>query len=120
MNKKFINLFAIIRVVFYIFLLVTFALIDPEKLESKGSFCSSFLLFNYKCPSCGVTRSFCNFMHLNFSRAFYFNKLYTISIFPLAIIIMIDEFVNLLYRLITKKQRLSLFEYFIYKVIIWN
>ncbi len=119
-NKKKLNIFALVRMVLYLILIITFILIDPDKLESRGSFCGSFLIFGIKCPTCGVTRGFCNFLHLNFVKAYSYNKLFTICIFPLAIFIMIDDVVNTIYRSITKKERYSLFEYFVIKVFLWK
>lgn len=114
MNKKTFlkDIFPIIRVILYLALLISFALIPTSFFEEKGSFCFTFLNYGFKCPSCGVTRGFSNFMHLNFAKAFEYNPFYTIAIFPIAIIVMINDSITIIKRMIKKDFKYSYLEFF--------
>ena len=105
MVKKLLKL----RPIFYFAFLLFFALIPTAAVLNK-SFCPLFNLTHIKCAGCGVTRAFTLFMHLNFKDAMSYNNVFTISVFPISIFLMLEDSLVLLLRKLKKIKRLSLLE----------
>lgn len=112
MNKKrkLKFIFRIIRLVFYICLFSIFALI-PTEVISKRTICLYKHATGNNCPTCGVTRAFSSIMHLKFIDAYNFNQVFTLIIFPIALIIIIEDVVNIIISFVIRKENCSLLEH---------
>lgn len=56
-------------------------LVLPADFFDKGeTFCPSKRFFHTECPGCGITRSVMHFIHLEFKRAWEYNKLILIVV----------------------------------------
>lgn len=97
------------RPIFYIAFLLFFALLPLESIR-EHSFCIYSNFFNLKCAGCGVTRAFCAFMHFDFAQAYNFNSVFTLSVFPLSLLLMLQDTVAIVLRKITKNDRKSILE----------
>ncbi len=78
--RKSILYFRIIRILFYITIIIGLIIIPLEYIEGR-SFCILYNIFSIKCPGCGLTRAFFNMVHLNINTAINYNKL-IIIMFP--------------------------------------
>ena len=63
----------LIRILCFLLFFGLFYLIPVQAVES-GSICLLYRMTGYLCPGCGVTRGFVNFLHLDFSKAFSYQK----------------------------------------------
>ena len=100
---------SLLRPVAYFFLLLTFALI-PLSLIEDASFCLMYNITGFMCCGCGVTRGFCAFMHFDFAAAAEYNPVFTYSIFPISVFLMLEDSVVLFCRRFFMKKRISLLE----------
>jgi hypothetical protein len=67
-------------------------LIIPSTFFDKGqSICLSVLLLDKECFGCGMTRATQHLIHLDFQKAYYFNKL-SFFIVPLLSFLYVREF----------------------------
>ena len=78
MRKK---TFMYFRLCVYAALIALFTLVPAERFEGF-SLCLFYNFFGFRCVTCGMTRAFANAMHLNFARAWAYNKLILVF-FPL-------------------------------------
>lgn len=104
------KIFPLIRIILFIMLLLTFIIIPVEVIE-KRSLCSTYNHFNIICITCGVTRAFSNIMHLNFIRAFKYNDVFTLAIFPICMVIFINDLICYFYRIVKGKCKYSYIEF---------
>lgn len=117
MKKLFEIGFPIFRVLFYLALFGTFMFI-PVKTIEQDSFCIIYKSTHLLCFSCGITRSFSNIMHLNFSRAFLYNPIFLVAIFPIFFFIFMEDMITIVSRLLSKKEKKSLLEKFLFGKLI--
>ena len=103
--KKFLKF----RPVFYFVLLIVFALL-PLQLIEEHSFCPLYLITGLKCMGCGVTRSFCAFMHFDFKTAFEYNPVFASAVFPTSVFLMLEDSILLFLRHKNKTTRRSVLE----------
>lgn len=103
------NKFAVLRLIIYIAVFTAFALI-PVSIAERGSLCIIYHLTGYKCAGCGSTRAFSNIMHFNISRAFEFNSFFTLCLFPIGMLFIINDIYSVICRLILKKDKTSFLE----------
>lgn len=100
----------LIRILCFLLFFGLFYLIPVQAVES-GSICLLYRMTGYLCPGCGVTRGFVNFLHLNFSKAFSYNPVFTCSLFPIGILLAVQDITVVLWRTIFKKPERSMLEY---------
>lgn len=115
-NIKIKNIFAFIRITCYLALFITFIIIPTEYFINKPAGCVIRDNFGVFCPCCGVTRCFSSLLHFKFSQAIYYNVVFAIGIYPICLIIFIEDTIKTLIRVISKKETYSLLERFIYNV----
>ncbi|WP_371025168.1 DUF2752 domain-containing protein [Paraclostridium ghonii] len=75
-----------IRIIVYVFSIITIYLIPISYIESR-SFCLWYNLFGVKCFGCGMTRAFFNFSRLNIEKALNYNPMIVLIIIPIYMII---------------------------------
>lgn len=99
------------RLAFYIATLLLIYSIDLEKLMTE-SICYWYTTYNVLCPTCGGTRSFLNFLHLNFLEAFNYNSALTLGLYPLATFLVIQDAFAIFVNTFSHKQLPSLLLFF--------
>ncbi len=109
---KTLNILAGIRIGLFALLIGIMAIISPESIKDV-SLCIGYILTGKLCPGCGGTRAVNAFIHFDFARAFGYNPVVTLFIFPAFIILYINDVYAFIYRLITKRKKLSLAEYYV-------
>lgn len=100
----------IIRIIIYLALFITFAIIPTTKFIGH-SICLIKIYTGYDCPTCGVTRAFSSIMHLKFIDAYHFNSAFTLVIFPIVLFIIINDIINMLIEWIARKETCSYLEH---------
>lgn len=111
LNKKNYKLFCIIRIIFYISLYLTFIIIPSSEFINSDTICFSAKYYDVLCPCCGVTRAFSLILHLDFEKAFNYNPIFVIAIFPIFTALFINDTVSIIRRLCKKEECYSIFEY---------
>lgn len=109
---KRLNLWAIIRLCLAFALIALFLIIPLSAIEN-GNFCLYHRITGKLCPGCGITRGMWQIVRFNFSKAFALNPVFTLCFYPLFILSVINDLYCLIYRLITKKEKLSVIEYYL-------
>lgn len=80
MQKRTLS-FRILRIVFYLALLLFFALL-PYEAAAEGIFRCPSTLAGFQCPGCGVTRAMTLLMHGRFGEAWEMNQVFCAVLFP--------------------------------------
>ncbi|MDQ0555672.1 DUF2752 domain-containing protein [Paraclostridium ghonii] len=75
-----------IRIIVYVFSIITIYLIPISYIESR-SFCLWYNLFGVKCFGCGMTRAFFNLSRLNIQKSLNYNPMIVLIIIPIYMII---------------------------------
>lgn len=103
------RIFICIRLVVYILIIyVTFRLIN----NNTRILCFWNERYGILCPSCGATRATLSILKGDILKAFNYNLVYTISIFPLACIFIIEDVIMMLLRILKITKKRSLLETF--------
>lgn len=76
--------------VFVLFLPLFLYLIPIDWLVSRPTICPFNILFHTECYGCGITRAIFATMHLDFEKAYHFNKL-IVFVFPLLVYIWVKN-----------------------------
>jgi len=97
------------RPLFYLIFVLAFALVPLESIIDH-SFCIYSNLLGVKCAGCGVTRGFCAFMHFDFSLSYSLNPVFTFSVFPITLFLMLEDTISIILRCFLKIQRFSVVE----------
>lgn len=106
--------FAFVRIIIYIISVILVILVRIGILKTS---CYWYDNYGITCPSCGLTRATNNILNLKFKEAFGYNAIYTCSLFPLLIILIINDLYILTKRYILKKADISYIEIILgYKV----
>ena len=108
--KKIKLVLRISRLIFYIALFLTFAII-PTSHFLNHTICAVKTITGYDCPTCGVTRSFSSIMHFKFIDAFHYNNAFLLIIFPISLIIILNDIYNIIIEFIFKKETCSYLEH---------
>ena len=92
--------FYLLCIYFVILILIPLILIflPANFFDSGNSICLSVLFFDQECYACGMTRAIQHLIHLDFSKAIFFNKL-SILVLPLLIISYFKE-IRRIYRVL--------------------
>ena len=109
---KTLNILAGVRIALIFGMLIFMLAINPESIKDV-SLCIGYILTGRVCPGCGGTRAFVNMLHFNFADAFYFNPATALFIYPAFMLLYINDIYAFIYRLVTKKKKLSLIEYYL-------
>ncbi len=67
--------------------------------------------FGKECATCGATRAVVSILHGDFAGAAAYNPVVAFALFPIVSFLLVSDFAVLLFRFITKRRCLSLFEY---------
>lgn len=113
-KTKIKKIFRIFRIILY-FIAFLYLLVKEPNGEYTFIICPSKSLFNVDCYLCGMTRAFISMFHFKFINALNYNPL-VIVIYPLLILLAIQDTFVILKNLINKKESLSFLE-FIFKKI---
>ena len=108
-KKFFLYFFPLIRICLYAIFFTTFSILKGTSL-SKESICLTYKTFKIICPTCGVTRSFLSLLNGDFITSFKYNELFLLIIFPIFLIIIIDDIIIFSLRLLKKTNKFSLVE----------
>ena len=106
MNKK-IKIFSYIRLAIYTAAIIAAVMLINGKITTS---CYWNEHFHILCPTCGMTRATINIFKFNFSEAIKYHVVYTCIIFPLVIILMLNDIFVIFKRAITKSDKLSIIE----------
>lgn len=109
-NKKLKKVLRILRIIFYTAFFLAFSLI-PTELVSRHSICLYKNVTGANCPTCGVTRAFSSIMHFRFIDAYNLNQIFTLVIFPISLIVIIEDSINIIISFIIRKENCSLLEH---------
>lgn len=109
MNKRqlFKHIFAVIRIISYFLIIyMIYSLIK----NNMRFVCSWNEKFGITCPSCGATRATLYIVKGNLSKALKYNVIYSAIIFPIILILIVDDVLYLTLRLLKITNKNSLFE----------
>ncbi|MGI5897257.1 MAG: DUF2752 domain-containing protein [Oscillospiraceae bacterium] len=67
--------------------------------------------FGKECATCGATRAVVSVLHGNFSAAAAYNPVVAFAVLPIFGFLLLSDLAVLLFRLVTRRRCLSLFEY---------
>jgi len=91
--------FVLLKIVIIIFAPILLIVVPTAYVENGPSICIFKNIFNFDCPGCGMMRAISCVFHLQFIKAFNYNKM-IIIIFPLLTYIYI-KYIIFLYRKLT-------------------
>lgn len=109
MKNFIIKTFPYLRITLYIALITTFYVIPLEVIE-KESLCTTYNKTGILCFSCGITRAFSNFLHVNLIKSFSYNPIFTCAICPIFLFIFFEDTYKIVKRTFTLKKEKSLLE----------
>lgn len=101
------NKFAFVRIVIYIISIILVILAQIGILKTS---CYWYENYGITCPSCGLTRATNSILKLKFKEAFEYNAIYTCSLLPFLILLIINDLYILTKRYILKKEDISYIE----------
>ena len=97
-NNTYYKIYFLILILIPIILLIL-----PKNFFDNGkSFCLSILIFNTKCPGCGMTKAIHHLIHFDLKTALYYNKLVLI-VFPLLVYLWLIQVLKLYKKIFLKK-----------------
>ena len=83
--------FKLIRIFFYIILAISLILLKFTNVFNFNCYIND--TFHILCPTCGMTRATISILNLDFARAIWHNAYYTLVLFPIFLILLIDDIV---------------------------
>lgn len=99
--------FICIRIIIYISIIyVTWSLIS----NNTRLVCDWNEKYGILCPSCGATRATLTVLRGNILKAFEYNLVYTIAIFPIVCIFILEDVVMIVLRIFKLTRKRSLLE----------
>lgn len=105
--KNKIKIYTCIRVIIYIVAIICFLLIAAEKITTHCYWNDNY---NFKCPTCGMTRATICLSNFNIREAIKYNWYYVCVLLPIAGILVFNDVYVILKRIITKKNEYSIIE----------
>ncbi|MGL4345538.1 MAG: DUF2752 domain-containing protein [Cellulosilyticaceae bacterium] len=105
------RIFDILRLSFYACVLLGLLLIDTSTLKQQ-SICFWYNQKQILCPSCGGTRSFLYFVSGDLLSAYAYHPLFTTTIYPIGLILVLQDTYAILVNWRTDKKTPSLLLYF--------
>lgn len=108
--KKFLYIAMAVRLVIWagIALLLFFG---EEMIQENLLPCFWVQNFGKECATCGATRAVVSILHGDFAGAAAYNPVVAFAFFPIVSFLLVSDLAVLLFRFITKRRCLSLFEY---------
>lgn len=91
MDRK--KIFRCIRIALYIVLAITLFIL--KFTDILNSTCHIYENFGVLCPSCGITRATKALLDLNFPLAVTYNSYYTLILFPVLFVLLIDDIISI-------------------------
>lgn len=82
---------------------ITLLILPANYFDTGRATCMSVILFDIECYGCGMTRAIQHLLHLDFQKAYEFNKL-SFIVLPLSVIMITWELKKVIFP---KKARLS-------------
>ena len=86
--------FKLIRIIFYIVLAILLILLRFTNILDFSCYIND--TFHILCPTCGMTRATIAILNFDFARAIWHNAYYTLILFPIFLILLIDDIVCLI------------------------
>lgn len=90
------NVFKYMRIVLYIIILISILLLRYTNLIQGRCFVNDN--FGILCPTCGVTRAIKGIASFNFSYAIEKNAYCTLVLFPIFVILLIDDIISIILK----------------------
>jgi len=109
---KKLNILLAIRLALTLAFILLFVFMPLSAIENS-SLCWYHTLTGKLCPGCGITRGLWQIVHFNFAKAYNLNLVFTLLFYPGFILSFLNELYILIYRLITKNNKLSVLEYYL-------
>ncbi len=106
MNKK-IKVFSYIRLAIYTAAIIAAVMLIKGKITTH---CYWNDTFHILCPTCGITRATINILRFNFVEAIRYHAVYTCILFPLTLVLVVNDIFIIFKRAVTKNQKLSIIE----------
>ena len=100
--------FSYLRLLFYVLILLLLACFYWFGIPYIGCYWNN--QYHIICPTCGVSRSTIALLHFNFSRAISHHLLFSCLLFPAFLILILDDIVMIIKRMITRKKGYSFIE----------
>lgn len=101
------KIFICIRIVVYVLIIY----VTSNLIANNTRFiCVWNEKYGILCPSCGATRATLCILHGNFISAFNYNLIYTIAIFPLVCIFVLEDILMIILRRFKLTRKRSLVE----------
>ena len=101
------NIWTYIRVIFYIFVIISVTTCAINQIHLKCHFAEKLGII---CPACGATRATLSALKGNIIAAIEYNAFYTLIILPAFIIFMLEDLYIIIKRSILKTSDISLIE----------
>lgn len=113
MNTKPIPSFwHLIRLTLYL-LLIPIGMIGIQTPLATKSICYWYTHYSILCPMCGGTRSFLHFITLQFKEAYTYNPVLTLSVYPIATLLILQDSYAILANSLFHKDKASLLLFFL-------
>ncbi len=88
--------FKLIRIFFYIILTISLILLKFTNIFNFNCYIND--TFHILCPACGMTRATLSILNLDFTHAIFHNAYYTLVLFPIFLILLVDDIVCLIFN----------------------
>lgn len=100
-----------LRIIFYLVAIMLLILYLILCHFGYGIPCFFNYYFGYLCPGCGATRAFFSLIALDFSAAGAFHPIFAFAVYPIALFLLLQDFILALYNLYAKREKLSLLRF---------
>lgn len=105
------NMFHLGRLSLYFISLLLIYIPHLDYLMTE-SICYWYTHYGLMCPMCGGTRSFLNYMHLQFATAFSYNSALTLGLYPILSFLVLHDLYTIISNCFFGSQKVSLLLYF--------
>ena len=99
--------FEYVRLFIYCVTIVLVVFVVLGKINIK---CYWMENYGVMCPACGITRASINIVKGNFAEAMQYHAYYTCVIMPLVTVLVVEDIIVILLRILFKKDTVSLVE----------
>lgn len=103
------RIISLVRVGIYLFIIL-YVLLLGKNVYMGVDICPLHRILGVLCPTCGATRAALSLLHLDIKAALDYNPVYTLGVFPIMAIIVIEDIQTVFVRLFSKKHRQSIAE----------
>lgn len=88
--------FKLIRIISYIVLAILLILLKYTNIFNFNCYIND--TFHIFCPACGMTRATIVILNLDFTRAILHNAYYTLVLFPIFMILLVDDIICFIFN----------------------